>query len=736
MRVKTLLTISAMLAFLGLCGVTSAGSSLEFDGVDDFVDLGDSSSLKPDLPLTLSAWIKLDSSGSRQYVISLDDQSSNYYGVWMQVQPDGNVNISYGDGGDRELVHRRTKNGTTILSTNDWHHVAAVVRGPVDMDIYINGQNDGGTYSGTGGGLQYSFSGNSNIGTRLDLLNAFDGIIDEVGLYDRALTEQEIEQIIYSGVFADPNLLGYWAFEEGEGQVASDSSGNDNDGQLGSTPDADDNDPVWVQEGAPEGLTYHVDGVDGDNGNNGLTKETAFATIQKGVNTAQDGDTVLVWPGVYNESVNIVNKAITVKSAADAAAIDGGDNDAVSLYGFEDKDSTLKNFVIRNGYAGVYVDSGSPVLSNLTVVDNYTGIEAEDGAEPNISSCIFWNNDDDLWNCTAQYSFVQDEIEDGLVAHWKFDEGEGDTAYDSIDNHDGTLIGNPQWSAGKVGSHCLEFDGNGDKVNVAGDVEMGTDFTMCAWVNRDTIESGSRVMLLKGDIGDSLATNNKGMYLASDGDFRMMYEYGSGGTNYVLDSGFDLAVGEWYFLAVVRDDSDDSVSMYVDGSLVFEELSTPAPSVNSASFRIGEWATGEGQFDGKIDNARVYNRSLSDEEIEQLYKQSLAGFSYIDPGFADANDGDYHLLSERGRYWPEHDVWVLDDVTSPGIDGGDPNVNPMNERMPNGGRINMGAYGNTAYASMSEWALLADFNFDGIVDFIDYAAFADSWLEKEEWKNE
>ena len=74
-----------------------------------------------------------------------------------------------------------------------------------------------------------------------------------------------------------------------------------------------------------------------------------------------------------------------------------------------------------------------------------------------------------------------------------------------------------------------------------------------------------------------------------------------------------------------------------------------------------------------------------------------------DPLFVDPENGDYHLRSNRGRYWPEHDIWVLDRVTSPCIDGGDPNAEPLNEPEPNGGRINMGAYGGTAQASLSPY---------------------------------
>jgi hypothetical protein len=72
-----------------------------------------------------------------------------------------------------------------------------------------------------------------------------------------------------------------------------------------------------------------------------------------------------------------------------------------------------------------------------------------------------------------------------------------------------------------------------------------------------------------------------------------------------------------------------------------------------------------------------------------------------DPCFADATNGDYHLKSEPGRWDPGSESWVIDDVTSPCIDKGDPASPVGNEPLPNGGRINMGAYGGTAQASKS-----------------------------------
>ncbi len=72
-----------------------------------------------------------------------------------------------------------------------------------------------------------------------------------------------------------------------------------------------------------------------------------------------------------------------------------------------------------------------------------------------------------------------------------------------------------------------------------------------------------------------------------------------------------------------------------------------------------------------------------------------------DPFFTDPENEDYHLKSQAGRWDPTSESWIIDDVTSPCIDAGDPN-NPVGlEPMPNGGIINIGAYGGTEQASKS-----------------------------------
>ena len=71
------------------------------------------------------------------------------------------------------------------------------------------------------------------------------------------------------------------------------------------------------------------------------------------------------------------------------------------------------------------------------------------------------------------------------------------------------------------------------------------------------------------------------------------------------------------------------------------------------------------------------------------------------PRFVDTSSDDYHLKSRAGHWDPIRQSWVRDQLTSPCIDAGDPSNSVGFEPSPNGGIINMGAYGRTSEASKS-----------------------------------
>ena len=85
---------------------------------------------------------------------------------------------------------------------------------------------------------------------------------------------------------------------------------------------------------------------------------------------------------------------------------------------------------------------------------------------------------------------VAEAADPDLVAHWRFDETSGATAFDASGNgHDGTIMGDPQWVPGKLGG-ALEFDGAGDYVDCGAspDYEIAVNITIACWINVDVFD--------------------------------------------------------------------------------------------------------------------------------------------------------------------------------------------------------------------------------------------------------
>ncbi|HEX42842.1 MAG TPA: hypothetical protein ENN81_12400 [Phycisphaerales bacterium] len=271
----------------------------------------------------------------------------------------------------------------------------------------------------------------------------------------------------------------------------------------------------------PGPFNWYVSRQSGSDTNAGWRIESPFQTIAHAMELAARGDTVLILPGVYTEEIRFNGKAVTVQGLpvdGDIARVRNPEGFAVSFYNGEGPDSVVRNLIVADSLTGVFVAGSAPSIQNLTIVNNAYGIGTYVGGDPNVRSCIFYNNiERDFYGCDVTYSRTQ------------------------------------------------------------------------------------RVISTGGNIT-------------------------------------------------------------------------------------------------------------------------------ADPLFADAAAGDYHLRSRRGRFRVSDGRWVLDTQTSPCVDAGDPSVYPDGEKTPHGGRLNMGAFGGTAYASMSEWSVAGDANYDGKVDFYDFAIVLENWL--------
>lgn len=153
----------------------------------------------------------------------------------------------------------------------------------------------------------------------------------------------------------------------------------------------------------------------------------------------------------------------------------------------------------------------------------------------------------------------------------------------------------------------------------------------------------------------------------------------------------------------------------------------------------------------QILNNIIYNNGYASKEIYTY--QSIADVNYcnvnggyagndnidVEPLFADANNGNFHLASQGWQWDITTNNWDLGSETSYCIDAGDPTldfsdeadvaiIDPNNTRASRNLRINMGAYANKRTASVAPFA---DFNGDNLVNFTDYAIMANSFMQSE-----
>lgn len=180
-----------------------------FDGIDDYIELPNLTDLKPNLPLSFSFWIKYDSTSSFDRAVfntSYEDDRSS--GVYFNTQiSTGRYAINYGDGTYAYISSaRRSYVSSQVIDITSWHHVVAVIESGTNMDIYVDCNNQGGTYSGTGGPLVYS-STPGNIGRNDRNLGVpaeyFKGAIDDFRYWSRALTPDEVSNLCNEGLSID-----------------------------------------------------------------------------------------------------------------------------------------------------------------------------------------------------------------------------------------------------------------------------------------------------------------------------------------------------------------------------------------------------------------------------------------------------------------------------------------------------------------------------------------------------
>src|SRR5258708_3874484 len=197
----------------------------------------------------------------------------------------------------------------------------------------------------------------------------------------------------------------------------------------------------------------------------------------------------------------------------------------------------------------------------------------------------------------------------GLVAAYAFNEGSGTTVADVSGNNNNGTIGAATWTtAGKFGS-ALVFNGTSAQVTVpnATSLQLTTGMTLEAWVFPTGSLASWRAVLDK---------NVDGYYLmaSSDPNNRPVVGGTWTGGNQNAAAPTALALNAWTHLAATFDGA--TVRLYVNGAQVASQAQTAPLATTTGTLQIGGDSYPNEFFAGRIDQVRIYNRALTQAEIQ------------------------------------------------------------------------------------------------------------------------
>lgn len=222
---------------------------------NSYVRIPDSPSLTPLNTLSIGAWFKtadnaldqaiLSKTQSSGYQLSLNyDRNTsckkiNYANLCFRVYIDTPPGSSNGNGYYKVTYPIFDENNKPLIANDTWYHVVGTYDGST-LRLYLNGQEVDSL--AIAGRVRYRESplclgaelkGSANDCTQGEY---FDGQLDNLFLYNRALTPQEVLDHYTEAAYSPTGLAGYWRFSEGKGLTTRDESGNNNDGYLIQAP--------------------------------------------------------------------------------------------------------------------------------------------------------------------------------------------------------------------------------------------------------------------------------------------------------------------------------------------------------------------------------------------------------------------------------------------------------------------------------------------------------------------
>lgn len=208
-------------------------------------------------------------------------------------------------------------------------------------------------------------------------------------------------------------------------------------------------------------------------------------------------------------------------------------------------------------------------------------------------------------------NFSQSE---SFAAHWDMEEGQGSTAFDMSGNENHAVLSGTKFAPPKFGKFSLRFDGFNDYAEVEDSptLDQSDALTVSAWVRPDDLEHGLDYPFI------ITKRNAFRMYLHRDRRVRFHLRDPKG-TKVTAISRGTIPDKVWSHIVGIFDGSN--VKTFVNGRLESTVPFSGSIDLNDNSLFIGAGDSTQYFFNGKIDDVKVYNRALSDQEILDLFAE-------------------------------------------------------------------------------------------------------------------
>ncbi len=579
---------------------------------------------------TISAWIKWEgSTTSEMSVFTLYNATADSHFQPLQVQ-----------NGEMKLYGCSTNftTSTTPITPGLWHHILYHSDSTNGHKVYVDGVE-------VRSSATHAFFNNcDSVGNTSSYrighaggFEQFNGPIDDLRIYNRVLTDNEIQQLARAkdGIsynknhrtmeFFDGNqftsMTPEWVVPSAPktaectttiGEVCSDGTvyaGLSTDGSV----------PMYTTR-CNVGQTW--DGANCTGSASQITWNENFAHTDyttTGATDADDGDG---------------NTALIITVDADGTEAGVQQHDAAQVCADLSQDG-YDDWYLPAGYELQVIYDNRVAIGNTPVSETWSSTEAGTGSayridfsDGNVAAAT--KNGSYFVRCVRQASATGSN----LVAHYKLDETTGTTAYDSSSNNNNGTLQNGMDAAidsipGAVGT-ALSFDGVDDGAEVASfaDLNIATDgsFSQFLWFKKSTdcgANAGGDNEVMATRYGSGFTNRTWWFGCEASSDALTIRFYGSSSSATVTGPVIDD--GQWHHGGWIYDANVGEVRLYLDGTEVNSQSYTLDVDMNLANpLCIGSYDAqcddSRFYFRGKLDDVRLYNRVLTAPEIQNLYQ--------------------------------------------------------------------------------------------------------------------